>query len=286
MKVCVLVDSSSGLNKKDLQDMPDVFLIPLNIILPNGKSVADDVDHLSNEAFYNFLIKDHLKTSQINTYQIKQKWDELLTKYDKIIFVGLSKGISSQHQNILQLAKQEYAKQVIVLDTNGFSDILLEIIKLTLFYLHNNKPLEDLQKAVAEISKAMHTLFFVSDIQYLKKGGRISKPVALFCDKLKIVPILKFENGIIAKSGKTRTVKKAIQKSINDFWELTKPNHNNTLTVLYVNKKEEIFQLAWSMAEKSKFNKIKAVKAPNIILAHTGPNSVGFQINLKEHDYE
>ncbi len=58
-------------------------------------------------------------------------WNELLKKYDGIVFIELSKGLSGQHENISTLAQgDEYKDKVFVIDTDGVSQLLVYMIDL------------------------------------------------------------------------------------------------------------------------------------------------------------
>lgn len=129
--VALIIDSSSGINKDELKKYEDTYLLPLLLNFPDGSEVEDDEDIISFNEFYDILEHQVIKTSQIPMGKILSTWNELLKKYDNIVFVGLSKGLSGQHENISMLAQgEEYKGKVFIIDTDGVSQLLVYIIDI------------------------------------------------------------------------------------------------------------------------------------------------------------
>ena len=63
-------------------------------------------------------------------------------------------------------------------------------------------------------ANSMEHLFTVGDLNYLAKGGRVSKSSAFVGGLLNIKPILNMENGKLVPLEKTRGFKKATQRMI------------------------------------------------------------------------
>ncbi len=280
-KIAVVTDTSVYLDKNFLEKNKNLKVIPLSILLPNGKEIDDD-DLINEDDFYNILKNNIVKTSQTPIGIIEKNWDEYLEIYDKLIIIGISKEISNQYSSCLKLSKKnKYKNKVIVFDTNSVSILLEKVIIATLKYIKTNdmsnqKQINELQKIIYDISSNNYVLLFPQSLETLKKGGRISKTVVAFFNLTKINPILKFENGKIEKFGTTRSYIKGFKKQLYKSKKEMKSSEIEILITHYDNP--EITTQLKEIINNAGFKKINYIKFPKVILAHLGNNLIGFNI--------
>ena len=92
-KIAWVTDSTSVLDE-ELRNHPDIYLIPLSVIL-DGEAYADGEDLTAEELFAKLkTLKDSPKTSQPAVGAFKELYDQLSKEYDEIIAVLLSKKLS------------------------------------------------------------------------------------------------------------------------------------------------------------------------------------------------
>lgn len=265
MKIAVLTDSSIG--REILVENSDIHMVPLMITKENGEQIRDDID-LSPDEFYKLLDKELLKTSLSIPGEMLAKWDELLKEYDQVIVALLSKGLSGQFQTFKMFANEEqYLNKVFVVDTNGVSIVLENIVAEILNKVNEGKEAGQVLEEIEAINQNFITYIIPKSLERLLRGGRISKAAAAMAKILKIIPILKY-NGQIDKETKTRTFKKAINQAL----ELIKNKTDDVeiIDLSYSRTDEETLEMVKQLIELNGFKLGRLRTMPNVITCHTG----------------
>lgn len=278
MKTAILVDSSAEFTQADLTKFPHLFLINIPIIV-NHETIINDYTSFSDNQFYKMLTQDNVTTSQISVGTMEEKWKELLKSYDHVLFMGISKRLSSQHNSMLHLAsKPEFKGRVTVYDTNSLTIPLKLMTQYATELLTAGGSLTTINQKLQKLSSQCFCLFFIDDARFLVKGGRISRVLGEFCQRLRITPILQFKNGAISKYGQTRTLKKAI---FNVLKVMHKTSLNKEITVGCGGLSEERLELINSIIKEFDWKKIDYEELAYPITVHLGPNVFGFLVLQK-----
>ncbi|MEA5050212.1 MAG: DegV family protein [Oscillospiraceae bacterium] len=156
-----------------------------------------------------------VRTSMVNVSDFLGRFEADVLAGDSVLYVGMSGGISGT-ANSAAVAVQELRERhpgacVEAIDT--FAASLGEGL-LVLRAAEMIARGDAFGDVAADISARRHTMcqyFTVDDLEYLKKGGRISGAAALIGNLLGIKPILKGdEAGRIVLCGKTRGSERAL----------------------------------------------------------------------------
>lgn len=265
MKIAVLTDSSCGYEIKEKHN--DLHIIPLMITKENGEQVKDD-ENLTSDKFYSLLDEQILKTSQTVPGDMMNKWDELLKEYDQIVVALLSKGLSGQYNTAQMLSQEpEYKDKIFVVDTNGVSIILENIVDEIFNKVNEGKDGPTILKEIEEMNSSFVCYIIPNNLDRLVKGGRISKAAAAMANLFKITPILKYD-GVIDKETKTRTFKKAINESLDLI--KSKTDDIKYIDISYSKSTDEILQLVIDQIEAQGLKVRLNRQLSNVITCHTG----------------
>ncbi|AGR41567.1 DegV family protein [Spiroplasma taiwanense] len=265
MKIAIITDSASGIN--NFKDYKDLFLVPLMITKENGEQIADDENFTADE-FYDLNDKQLLKTSQSIPGIMMEKWDNLLKKYDQVVCLLISKGLSGQYNTCKMLSQEkEYLGKVFVVDTNGVSIILKMQIQMAYDLIDQGKNGQEIEEYIEKNNQNFEVYIIPKSLDQLVRGGRISKAAAGLAKILKITPILKYD-GTIDKQGKTRTFKKAIEEVI----KLLQENNKNSeyIDIAFSRTSEEVIKQVREIVESSSFKTRLWDEIPNTVTCHTG----------------
>ncbi|PPE06132.1 DegV family protein [Williamsoniiplasma lucivorax] len=269
MKIAILTDSSYG---GSLKDFKDLYQVPLMITEENGNGIPDD-ENLTEDYFYELLEKQALKTSLTTPKTMLEMWDKLLTEYDQIIFMSLSKGLSGQFATFRMLSETEdkYKGKVFVVDTNGVSIILQHLVRNVAVWIAENKTGFEIMELTLQKHNKFSAFIIPKNLETLKRGGRITPAAAALAKMLKITPILRY-NGQIDKQGTARTFKKAVLEAL----ELLKKEKKGIkeIDISYSKIQEETLELLKSLIAKEGFTINLEAKLPKVIASHTGPETV------------
>ena len=192
-------------------DMPENFAKENDItILPIEVNFAGELfpEGLPNDEFYEKMRTTGIipKTSQPNQY----KFEKALTPYcNKEDWFVLTIVISSNLAGTIAQAKNAVEalnmKNVYICDSEvtTFAEgaLIVEIVK----YIKRNNPTpEEVIEELERLKKRVRLIAVVSDLKYLKQGGRISGAVAALGTVLNMKPIITIEDGKVANRAKKR----------------------------------------------------------------------------------
>lgn len=279
-KIGIISDSSAGLSLKDLKEMKIGFC-PLLINFSDDTTINDDPNILTDKEFYQriFEKQQSAKTSQTPLGEMAKIWEKALTKFDKLIFIPLSKGLSGQYNTAVMLAKEpNFKSKVFIFDSNGVSVINWLLIKKA--YQMSLVEKNDVNTILEELKliRDNYLAFILPyDINYLERGGRITKTAAALAKLTKITPILSFD-GTIDKHDKTRTWKKAVNNTIKDILKIKNKEKITLFYIVHAFAKPEVVKEVEAYVHSYHIKNVQTVTLANVISAHTGIGTFAFVV--------
>lgn len=212
-KIAIVTDSSAYIPEYMIKDTP-VFSVPL-LLLWGERSQRDGVD-IKPEAFYH-----EMKVSKINPTTSQPAPSDFITLYKKLLEDGydiFSMHISSTLSGTLDSARQAKkalaSERISVFDSCTTSMAMGFQILAVLKAIQNGADLRKCEKIAENAKKHTGLYFVVSDLEYLRRGGRIGGAAAFLGTVLNLKPILTVREGKIEAVEKVRTMNKAIDRMI------------------------------------------------------------------------
>ena len=203
MKFKIVTEASVDMPKKFAEEN-DITILPIEINF-NGELYPDG---LPNDEFYAKMKETGIipKTSQPNQF----KFETALTPYcNKEDWFVLTIVISSNLAGTIAQAKNAVEalnmKNVYICDSEvtTFAEGAL-IIEIVNYIKKNNPTPEQAIEELERLKKKVRLVAAVSDLKYLKQGGRISGAAAALGTVLGIKPIIALENGRVVNIAKKR----------------------------------------------------------------------------------
>lgn len=204
-----LVDTSSDYTVEEI-NAKGMELVPLHITL--GEADYRDGYDLSKDRFYELLTsnEEFPKTSQPTPQDFVDIFEDVQEKGDELICVLLSSRLSGTYQSAT-LAKNivEYDK-IYLIDslsaTHGIrlmADYAQELAK-------EGKSAKEIVAVLEELKSKIKVLAVVDTLEYLCKGGRVSKTTAAIGEMAKVKPMITVADGEVAVIAKSLGKNKAI----------------------------------------------------------------------------
>lgn len=184
MPVKILADSACDL-PKDFYSNHNVTLFPLKVQV-NGQEY-EDVKTIDPKAVYDAIRSgDVPKTSQVSPLLFEEVFTKMAENNEDGIYIAFSSALSGTYQTsvmILDQVKENYPNfNLTIVDTKcaslGFGLVVKEAARLAA----ENVSKDEILKDVLFRSQHMEQLFTVEDLDYLARGGRVSKASAFLGD--------------------------------------------------------------------------------------------------------
>ena len=199
MKTRIIVDSTADLLP---QFKSRVHTVPLTVRF--GDTEYIDGITIDHKTFYEKLIESDVlpTTSQATPDAFIQEFDKAKEAGDAAVVITLASKFSGTYQSAV-IAAEDYDNIYVVDSTSAAmgSGILVE---MALRLLDDGKQAEKIAAILEEEKKKIVVVALVDTLEYLKKGGRVSKTIAFAGTVLNIKPVLSVINGEICMLGKAR----------------------------------------------------------------------------------
>ncbi len=276
-KYVIMMDVSGDIVDESIKKW-DLKFIPMQYSLGEEmRTSTGPEDAAVLKAFYDGQRGGDLtKTSQITPFQYEEYFEPYLKEGFSILYLALSSGLSSTFSAAClasETLKEKYPElDVIPVDSKAATGGMGILIEQALKNREQGVSLEENAKALkAYVTKIKHW-FLVQDLNYLKRGGRVSSTTAFVGSMLNIKPILKIdENGKLTTIAKKRGNKMAVQALIDYFKENYDSQAPKTIYISNADCKELGDMLAGKLKELYPDLEIKQTTLSPIIGAHTGP---------------
>lgn len=251
----------------------------------DGVSYPDDLyASISPEAFFD-KIKAGAQptTSQVGVGDYVELWEPFLKEGKDVLHLTLSSGISGTYNSACVAAeqlRQAYPERTVrVIDSLAASAGYGLLMEYLADLRDGGMGFTELGDWAEEHKLSVNHWFFVSDLDCLKRGGRVSATSALLANALKICPVLNVDyEGKLIPRQKIRTTKKAIAELVRMMEAhaedglaysgkcvLSQSNCRADADAVVAGIEEKFPQLA---------GKIEVNNIGTVIGSHTGPGTV------------
>lgn len=199
MKTRIIVDSTADL-------MPEfkerVHTVPLTVKFGDEEFIDGvTIDH---KTFYEKLIESDAlpTTSQATPDAFIKEFEKVKEAGEAAVVITLASQFSGTYQSAM-IAAEEF-ENIYVVDSGSAAMGSGILIELALRMLDEGKNAEEIAKAIEVEKEKIVIVALVDTLEYLKKGGRISKAVAFAGGMLNLKPVLSVTHGVIETLGKAR----------------------------------------------------------------------------------
>lgn len=276
MTIKIITDSASDISK-ELAKEYEIDIMPI-AIMKDEKTYLDGVD-ISGETIYSDMRNGAVyKTGAIAPHEYQEKFKEVLSKYDKAIYVALSSGLSSIYEHA-QLAKNELGigdDRLLVVDSRaasmGEGMMAINLAKLA----KSGKSFEELKAYADNFVKNTRHVFFVDSLEYLQRGGRVSKLSAVIGNMINMKVIFHLdEEGLIKSMDKVRGTNRAIARTVELFEkEVGHDLYDGRIMVCHADCTDLAEKAKEMVLEKYPDATVELNSFAVSIGAHTGPGTV------------
>ncbi len=199
MKTRIIVDSTADL----LPEIKErVHVVPLTVHFGNEEYV--DGVTIDSKTFYEKLVESDVlpTTSQGTPFMFAREYEKAKEAGEAAVVITLASTLSGTYQSAV-LAAREY-DNVYVVDSASVAMGSGILVELALRLIDEGKSAEQTAHILDEEKQRIVIVALVDTLEYLKRGGRVSKAVAFAGGILNIKPVLSVTNGTISILGKAR----------------------------------------------------------------------------------
>lgn len=272
MKTRIVVDSTADILPEYLDQ---IHTVPLTVSFGDEEYIDGvTIDH---RTFYQKLIETDAmpSTSQASPAAFAEQYDQAAAADEEVVVITISSKLSGTYQSAMIAAAGR--SSVYIVDSENASVGCGILVGLALRYLRDGMTASAIAEKLQEDKKKIVVIALLDTLEYLKRGGRISKAAAFAGGLLNIKPVISIADGEIQLLGKARGSKmgnnllaQQIQKVGGiDFTKPVLLGYTGLSDVL-LQKYIEDSSYLWSAS----LDAVRYVSIGSVIGAHAGPGAI------------
>ena len=276
----IMTDSSCDL-PQELADQLGLEVLPLEV-MADGKNYRNWLDgrEIGFKEFYKLAREGkELKTSAVNTAAFEEKMEKLLKEGKDILYIGFSAGLSTTYNSGESAARELREKypdrKIYTVDTLAASLGQGMITYYAAKKKEEGATIEEVRDFVESEKLHMCHWFTVDDLNYLKRGGRISATTAVVGSMLQIKPVLHVDDeGHLINIGKARGRQSSLKALVDKMEKTVTEAGKQTVFISHGDCLEDAEAVAQMVRERFGTQDIRINYVGPVIGAHSGPGTL------------
>lgn len=282
----IFTDSGCDLPKSYYEEN-DVVLLPLRVQL-NNKEYEDVISIDSKEIYDAIRQGAQPKTSQVSPELFLKHFEELAKNDEEGIYIAFSSELSGTYSTAQmirnQVLEQYPSLKLVIIDSKcaslGHGLVVEEAVRLR----NIGVSLEDMASKINTLAPQVEHLFTVEDLDYLAKGGRVSKASAFLGGLLSIKPILNVEDGKLVPIEKSRGRKKALNRMLDLMQERGGSFTNKIVGISHSDDAAFANEAKVSIQERFSPQAVQITMIGSAIGSHVGPGTIAIFFTNKSFE--
>lgn len=274
----ITTDSTVDLGAKRMEEL-GVRFATLSYFY-QGNAYPDDMRDESALKIYSAMRGGEvITTSQANPEQFLAQWPDYLEAGKDILYIGFSSGLSGTVNSALlarqQLEAQYPERKIYIVDSlcaSGGEGMFLQHVLLK---KEGGATLEECYRFAEAFKLRVNHWYTVSELSYLRRGGRVSAAAALFADILGIKPVMNMDDtGHLIPREKVKGRRTAIKRMLEHLTELADIGDNPFFHITHADCMEDAQYLKGMLNERYPNIPVHISMVGAVIGSHCGPGTL------------
>lgn len=273
MNIRIIVDSTADVSAA-IQSR--LTVVPLTVHF-GAEEYIDGVT-ITRKEFYEKLIESDVlpSTSQATPAAFESVFAEVTANGESAVVLTISSKLSGTYQSAM-IAAQEYPQNIHVVDSLSAATGIGILAELALQLADSGMAAADIAARLAEERENVCLIALLDTLEYLKRGGRISKTAAFAGGILSIKPVISLRDGEVAMLGKARGSKQGNNLLVKEIEAAGGVDYAKPVLLGYSGLSDVLLQ---KYIEDSAFlwegrlPKLQIAQVGSVIGTHAGPGAI------------
>jgi len=273
MKIRIVVDSTADVPQEIREKLT---VVPLNVSF--GEETYIDGVTINHHEFYEKLAEGKVlpKTSQPSPDAFAQVFEAAKQAGETLVVLTVSSRLSGTHQSAM-IAAQDYPENVYIVDTLNVANAFGVLAEYALELAEKGMGAQEIADEIVRVRDDVELYALVDTLEYLHKGGRVSRTVAIAGGLLSIKPLVSMKDGVLGMKGKARGTKQGYSLMMKEILAAGGVDFDKPYLLGYSGLSDELLQKfvadsasIWEQGEKP----VRSVPLCSVVGTHAGPNAV------------
>ncbi|PXW93101.1 DegV family protein with EDD domain [Streptohalobacillus salinus] len=276
MTVQIICDSASDLATADIEAL-DLIRVSLTVQL-DGNDYKDG-QNLEAKTMYDRMREGASpKTSQVTPQDFEDAFMKVAAAGKEALYLAFSSELSGTYQSAIiarDVVLEKYPETKIeIVDTLCASLGYGLVVKKAAELAQEGLSLAAITAKSTYYAEHMEHIFTVDDLEYLYRGGRVSKTAAFMGTLLKIKPILHVDDGKLIPLEKIRGTKKAYNRIFDIVEERATDLTGQTVGISHGDVEDVALELAEIFKTRFGVKEVVIRMVGSAVGAHSGPGTI------------
>lgn len=267
----IVVDSSCDITQDEAKKL-NITVLPLTITI-NGEDFKDDID-ITKDEFYKLLKTEKKlpKTSQISPSVFEAIYEDAKDNEDEVLVITIAKALSGTANSArIAMDLAEYDKVEIVDSCSVIGGFQI-LVKEAVLKRDEGKSLNQIADYLNNLKQRIRIWGCINNLEYLKKGGRLSSIEAAIGALMNIKPIITFDSvGKIKVSAKSLGITRSTKKVI-ELIEKHPIDFNHEVIYYYSDNKTNLDKFITDFKPNKLYKEGNVVNLSPVVGTHIGEN--------------
>ena len=280
MAFWIVTDIGCDLPLTYIEKQEKLTVLPMPYQLDGVPGLNKPGDEETSKEFYDKLRQGSVSTtSQVNVDTYFTTFKELLTKGEEVLCLTLSGGISGSVRSAftaLEMLREEMPlAKVRVVDTLCASLGQGLMVDCVIQQRAQGKSLEECAKWAEDNRQKIIHWFTVDDLNFLFRGGRVSRTSAVMGSMLRIKPVMHVnEEGKLVLKEKVQGRKMALKTMADKMLEFAVPKEGQKVFISHGDCEDEAEYVANFVKESRPGTQVFISPMGRLIGSHSGPGTM------------
>ncbi|MBV8244882.1 MAG: DegV family protein [Candidatus Eremiobacteraeota bacterium] len=276
MSVAIVTDSTSDLDPARAAEL-GVTVVPL-FVLFGGKSYRDYLD-VSRADFYQHLERDRVlpTTSQPSPEMFADAFAPHVAANREIVCLTISSELSGTINAARSAAEGFSNAKIHVIDSRSVAGgLLLQVLHARDLALAGASSAQILE-GLAHDRQTQRLYAVLPDLTHVVRTGRIGRAAGAIGNLMKIVPVLRLQDGFVEAEARVRTFNRAVDTMIDATLRSVRDRSRARLMVMHTKAPELAERTAATLRERlgAAPQSLELLEAGPVIATHAGAGAVG-----------
>ncbi|MDD3796504.1 MAG: DegV family protein [Lachnospiraceae bacterium] len=248
MAIRILTDTASECSK-EYQTEKGVTIIPMS--LTYGEETLQDGVDISTAEFYHKLVGEKAipVTSQPSPELFLNEFEKAKEAGDSVIAILLSSALSGTVQSATLAKSMAHYDEIYIVDTLNATAAGRIMVDAALMWIEEGKSAEKIARALEKLKERVRVLAVIDTLEYLYKGGRLTKAEAGLGTLANIKPVITLQEGQVKILSKAMGRKRAMRQ-LMDQMKHKQIDRRFPVYLIYSENKENCINFQSSAGEK------------------------------------
>lgn len=268
-KIQIITDSTAYFTKEEAEKR-NIDVVPLSVNF-EGEVITEGFPGEFEQFFEKLKTSQEFPTtSQPSTDAFIKFFERALSDGKEVIAIVISSKLSGTYDNACMAASMLSTDKITIIDSETSVSNFRFLVEIAWELAQEGKSRQEIVEIIMREKEKAGIRLTVDNLEYLKRGGRLTGAQAFVGTMLNIKPIISLMEGKLIPVEKVREKKKAIKSMMDSI-----PDNVKKISVCHVLDMEEAEELKEILQEKYPNASISVDELGPVVGSHLGPKAIG-----------